>query len=147
VDGNASVSTTDNKNLTESQEEQQLERLLLLALEIKCNIDVITQIVVKCMNANSQPKHRFLTKTIPSSIIKGFLYPERHKLLVTMQTLLNAIIRPANASGMAISAASIATSVPVPMAIPTSAWANATASLIPSPTKATLPVVDLTVAL
>jgi hypothetical protein len=53
VDGNASVSTTDNKNLTESQEEQQLERLLLLALEIKCNIDVITQIVVKCMNANS----------------------------------------------------------------------------------------------
>jgi hypothetical protein len=53
VGGNANVSTTDNKDLTKSQEEQQLERLLLLALEIKCNIDVITRIVVKCMNANS----------------------------------------------------------------------------------------------
>jgi len=35
------------------------------------------------------------------------------------------------------SAASIATSVPVPMAKPTSACASAGASLIPSPTKAT----------
>src|SRR6266536_3148059 len=36
-----------------------------------------------------------------------------------------------------ISDASIAISVPVPMAIPTSAWTNAGASLIPSPAKAT----------
>ena len=33
-----------------------------------------------------------------------------------------------------ISPVSMATSVPVPMAIPTSAWARAGASLIPSPT-------------
>ena len=37
-----------------------------------------------------------------------------------------------------ISLAAIATSVPVPMAIPTSACANAGASLIPSPTIATI---------
>ena len=35
------------------------------------------------------------------------------------------------------SEASMATSVPVPMAIPTSAWANAGASLMPSPTMPT----------
>ena len=35
------------------------------------------------------------------------------------------------------SAVSMATSVPVPMATPTSAWARAGASLMPSPTKAT----------
>ena len=37
-----------------------------------------------------------------------------------------------------ISEAAIATSVPVPIAIPTSAWARAGASLIPSPTIATI---------
>jgi hypothetical protein len=36
-----------------------------------------------------------------------------------------------------MSEASMATSVPVPMAIPTSAWARAGASLMPSPTMAT----------
>ena len=36
-----------------------------------------------------------------------------------------------------MSAASMATSVPVPIASPTSAWANAGASLIPSPTMPT----------
>ena len=36
-----------------------------------------------------------------------------------------------------MSAASMATSVPVPMAMPTSAWASAGASLMPSPTMAT----------
>src|SRR2546428_2295578 len=36
-----------------------------------------------------------------------------------------------------MSAVSIATSVPAPIAIPTSAWANAGASLTPSPTIAT----------
>ena len=41
------------------------------------------------------------------------------------------------------SAASIAMSVPVPMARPTSASAKAGASLIPSPTKATLPYCSL----
>ncbi|MNT22252.1 hypothetical protein D3C72_1576310 [compost metagenome] len=35
------------------------------------------------------------------------------------------------------SEASMATSVPVPMAMPTSAWARAGASLMPSPTMAT----------
>ncbi len=37
-----------------------------------------------------------------------------------------------------ISPLSMATSVPLPMAMPTSAWARAGASLMPSPTKATL---------
>ena len=46
-----------------------------------------------------------------------------------------AVTRPASAPEMSVmSAASMATSVPVPMAMPTSAWASAGASLMPSPT-------------
>ena len=45
-----------------------------------------------------------------------------------------------------MSAASIATSVPVPMAIPTSAWASAGASLMPSPTMPTRAALGLQAA-
>jgi hypothetical protein len=49
-----------------------------------------------------------------------------------------AVTRPPSAPEMRVtSAASMATSVPVPMANPTSAWARAGASLMPSPTMPT----------
>jgi hypothetical protein len=62
----SAVSTTSNKTLTKSIELQQLEGLLLLALEIKCNIDVIKRIVVKCMNAySSSSMERFALAELP----------------------------------------------------------------------------------
>ena len=49
-----------------------------------------------------------------------------------------AVTRPVSEPDTRVmSLASMATSVPVPMAHPTSAWASAGASLIPSPTIAT----------
>ena len=57
-----------------------------------------------------------------------------------MVALLNSIAVGTSIKSLRIStmsADSIATSVPEPMAIPTSAWASAGASLIPSPTIAT----------
>lgn len=60
------VSTMGNKTLTKSQELQQLEGLLLLALEIKCNMDVVKRIVVKCMNTySSSAIERFALAELP----------------------------------------------------------------------------------
>ena len=63
----------------------------------------------------------------------------QHNMSIWCQKRVKFILQPNSFTLMStISAASTATSVPVPIAIPTSAWARAGESLTPSPTMATL---------
>src|SRR3989338_7170984 len=99
------------------------------------------------MGFSKSPKKGY--KTPMATGISDTLYPKaqnRFILIVLMVFLESSIADATDLKSLLISVispASIATSVPVPMAIPTSAAAKAGASLMPSPTMATMLVGSL----
>jgi hypothetical protein len=90
---------------------------------------------------NNTPKNGYSTPIATG--IRTILYPNAQKrfCLIVLMVLLDNSIDDATEFKFLLTNvildASIATSVPVPMAMPTSALASAGASLIPSPTIAT----------
>ena len=116
---------------------QKLERLIAAAP----NIGFISQ-PVRCIHTPAASGIPLSRRSAPSPIILYMNAQNRFSwifLIVLWLSLIAAATSLKQFFIITTSAASIATSVPAPIAIPISADVNAGASLIPSPTIITLP--------